>query len=87
MWPAAAALDNIDSYILQKVGGAQIYRGLYVFLSPSQPLSDVCLLYTSCLTGCTEQACESKDPGNLECGEGEGEQKALDRTDANAYPQ
>lgn len=87
MRPAAPALDNTGSYILQEVRGIQISRGLYVFPSPSQPLSAVPLLYTSCLMGCAEQACESKDAGNLERGRGEGgERKALDRTDANAYP-
>lgn len=47
MQPVAPALDNTDSYILQKVRGVPISRGLNVFPSPSQPLSDVCLLYTS----------------------------------------
>lgn len=59
-------------------GGVQISRRSYGFFHPYSVLSalfclsDVNLPHTSCLTACTEPACESKDPGNSECGGAEG---------------
>lgn len=69
--------DNAGSL---KVKSGQISRRFCVFPTPTQPSAPLCLFQTSIsntsgLTGCTEQAYESKDPGNLACSGAEGRER------------